>query len=199
MQPVSPIVAWLVASRYAFLYPLAIVEGPILMMICGFLIRTGFLDFWPAYLLLIAGDLTGDVVWYLVGRHGARRLIEKYGKFFSVTEENFKIAEAKFKEHQTKILFISKLTTGFGFAIAVLMAAGAAKVPFKKYITINFFGEFIWAGVLVGIGFFFGNLYTTVDKSLHWGFIIGMVLVFGALRYGFGKAMRGGLGKKFFS
>lgn len=190
MSPGSQITAWLIAYRYPIAYPLAIVEGPVVMMISGFLVRLGFFDFWPIYLVLIAGDLTADVIWYFVGRHGGRPLIEKYGHWFSITPENVERAESFFHEHQAKILFISKLTTGFGFAIATLIAAGAAKVPFKKYITINFFGEFIWAGFLFAVGYFFGHLYTLVDKGLRWAFIVALVTIGFVAVYGFGKAMR---------
>lgn len=186
----SPILGALMAYRYVIAYPLGIVEGPVVMMISGFLVHTGFFSFWPIYLILVAGDLTGDVLWYLVGRHGGRPFIEKYGHFVSVTEANVEKMEAFFHQHQTKILFISKLTTGFGFAIATLMAAGAARVPFKKYITINFFGEFVWAGFLFAIGYFFGNLYSLVDKSLRWGFIAGLIILLGFAAYGFSRYMR---------
>ena len=186
----SSIVGWLLAYRYVIVYPLAVVEGPILSMISGFLVRTGFFDFWPIYILLMAGDLTGDILWYLVGRHGARPLIERYGRFLSITEANVEKMEGHFHKHQMKILFISKLTTGFGFAIATLIAAGAVHVPFKKYLTINFFGQFIWTGALLAVGFFFGNLYTLVDKSLRWAFIVALVIICLGAMYGFGKAMR---------
>jgi membrane protein DedA with SNARE-associated domain len=181
---------WLLTYRYPIAYPLAILEGPVVMIISGFLVHLGFFDFWPIYLVLIAGDLTGDVAWYFVGREGGRPLVEKYGHWLNIKSENVERAESFFQKHQTKILVLSKLTTGFGFAVATLIAAGAAKVPFKKYITINFFGEFVWAGFLFAIGYFFGNLYTLVDKSLRWGFIAGIIVVCVLAVYGFGKAMR---------
>lgn len=186
----SPIVAWLLAYRYIIVYPLAIAEGPVLMMISGFLVRTGFFSFWPIYLLLMAGDLTGDIAWYFVGRHGARPLINRYGHFLSLTEKNVEKMEVLFHKHQMKILFISKITMGFGFALATLIAAGAAKIPFKKYFAINFFGQFVWTGILMAVGYFFGQLYTVVDKSLRWGFIVALIVLGFLAMYGFGKAMR---------
>ncbi len=186
----ASIFAWLIAYRYPIAYPLGIFEGPIVMVISGFLVHEGFFDFWPIFIVLFLGDLTGDIMWYFVGRHGGRPLIEKYGKWFNVTEANVERAEEFFHEHQTKILFISKLTTGFGFAIATLIAAGAAKVPFKKYLTLNFFGEFIWEGILFAIGYFFGNLYAMVGRGLRWGFITGIVIVCAFALWGFGAAMK---------
>ncbi len=190
MPIASPIATWLLTYRYVIAYPLAIVEGPIVMMVSGFLVHLGFFDFWPIYFVLMGGDLTGDVIWYYVGRHGGRPLIERYGHWFSITPESVERAESFFHEHQGKILFISKLTTGFGFAIATLIAAGAARVPFKKYFTINFFGEFIWAGFLFAIGYFFGNLYTLVDKSIRWMVIVAGIAIVAAMFFGFAKFMR---------
>jgi membrane protein DedA with SNARE-associated domain len=190
MPIASPLIAWLVAYRYLIVYPLAILEGPVVMMISGFLVRTGFFSFWPVYLLLMAGDLTGDIAWYFVGRHGARPLIRRYGHFISLTEENVEKMEKLFHKHEMKILLISKITMGFGFALATLIAAGAAKIPFKRYFFINFFGQFVWTGILMAVGFFFGQLYTLVDKSLRWGFVVALILLVFAAIYGFGKAMR---------
>jgi len=176
--------------RYAIVYPLAIVEGPVIMLASGFLLRLGLFAFWPIYLLLVAGDFTGDLVWYAVGFHGARPLIKKYGHFLSITEKNIESAERLFHAHQIKILFLSKITMGFGFALATLIAAGAAKIPFKKYFIVNLVGEFIWTGILVAAGYFLGQLYTLVDTSLRWAFIGAMILIIVSALYGFGKFMR---------
>jgi membrane protein DedA with SNARE-associated domain len=185
-----PIVSWLLAFRYPIAFPLAIVEGPLVMLLSGFLIRIGFFSFWPIYLILMAGDLTGDVFWYFVGRNGGRPLIEKYGRYVNLTEENVERAEVFFQDHQTKILFISKITMGLGFALATLVAAGMAKVSFKKFFAINFFGQFIWTGILLGAGFFLGNFYSWVAKSLRWAFVISLIVLAALALFGFGKFMR---------
>ncbi len=191
MLPSSPIVAWFLAYRYPIALPLAFVEGPIVMLLSGILVRAGFFDFWPIYGLLMAGDLLGDAGWYWVGRHGGRAFIEKYGKFVSVTNERIEQVERFYHEHHMSILFISKITMGFGFAVATLMAAGAARIPFKKYIAINFLGGFVWTGFLIGVGFFLGNLYLAVDEGLRWMFILAVIVIGLAAAYGFGKFMRG--------
>lgn len=186
----SLLISWLLTYRYAIVYPLAIAEGPVLMMVSGFLIHLGFFSFWPIYLITSAGDLTGDVVWYKIGEHGARTIIEKYGRFVSLTQENVERAEEFFKNHQTKILFISKITMGFGFALATLVAAGALKINFKKYMLINILGQFIWTGFLMAIGYFLGNLYTSIDKGFRWFFLGAAVVIVGAVGFGFSRYMK---------
>lgn len=194
MPQASPIVAWLLAYRYPIAFPLALVEGPIAMLVAGTLIRAGFFSFWPIYLLLSAGDFAGDAIWYSFGRFGGRRFIERFGRFFSITPEGVEHAEGFFKEHQAKILFLSKITMGFGFAIWTLMAAGAARVSFKKYMLINFLGQFVWSGILIGAGYFLGGLYVTIDKGLQWMFIVGLIAIGAVAIYGFGKFMRARFG-----
>lgn len=186
----SLIISWLLTYRYAIVYPLAIAEGPVLMMVSGFLIHLGFFSFWPIYLITSAGDLTGDIVWYKIGEHGARTVIEKYGRFVSLTQENVDRAEEFFKNHQAKILFISKITMGFGFALATLVAAGALKINFKKYMTINILGQFIWTGFLMGIGYFLGNVYTSIDNGFRWAFLAAAIVLVGFAGYGFSRFMK---------
>jgi len=160
------------------------------MTFCGFLWRNEYFNFLPLYLALMAGDLTADALWYSVGYFGGIKFIEKYGKFFNISEEKVLKFKNSFHNHQTKILFLSKITMGFGFALVVLIAAGISKVPFKKYITINFFGQIIWTLLLMFLGYFFGSIYLIIDKGLKIGFIIFMVLFVMFLMYGFNKYMQ---------
>ena len=184
------VISWLITYKYLVIFPLVIVEGPVIMMVSGFFLRLGHFDFWPLYIVLMAGDLTADVAWYYAGYHGARRLVGKYGKFFSITEDLLTKTEQVFHRHHNKILFFSKITTGFGFAPAVLMTAGMARVPFGKYITFNTLGQFIWTGLLMGIGYFFGSFYLVVDEGLRVASVIAFaVIVFGGF-YGLTKYFR---------
>jgi membrane protein DedA with SNARE-associated domain len=98
--------AWLVTYRYLIIFPLTILQGPTVMLVCGFLVRLGGFDFWPTYFLLMLGDFVGDVFWYMVGRHGARTLIERYGHFVSLSMKDVERLEVLFAKYQTKILFI---------------------------------------------------------------------------------------------
>ena len=74
-------------SKYALVFIGCIVEGPIVMITSGFLYRLGQFDILPLYLCLMAGDFVADVAWYIVGRFAARKLINRFGKFFNITPE----------------------------------------------------------------------------------------------------------------
>jgi membrane-associated protein len=184
------IISWVLAYKYFIIFPLAIVEGPIIMVVSGFLLHLGYFDFWPLYLVLMVGDLAADVLWYGIGHHGARPFIKRYGHLLGITEALFLKLEEAFHAHHMKILFISKVTMGFGFAIATLIAAGATRVPLRQYILINFVGGFIWTGLLMAVGYVFGNFYLLIDEGLRIVFIVTLSIAILALVLGFGNARR---------
>ena len=186
----SPLIQWLLAYRYVIIFPLAVVEGPILMFVCGFLLHRGYFDLLPLYLTLVLGDFAADLGWYAVGYWGAKPFIQRFGRYFSLSLKSVEKIEQLFEKHHDKILFISKITMGFGFAIATLVAAGMAKVPFKKYALYNFLGGFIWTGLLLALGYFFGDLYSALSKGFRELSVFAAIVIVLALLIGFNKFMR---------
>lgn len=189
--------AKLLVYKYFIAFPLAIVEGPIIMVACGFLLRLGTFSFWPIYFALVLGDFVADIGWYYVGFYGARKFAIRWGKYFSVRPDSLEKLEKLFEKHHDKILFISKITMGFGFALATLIAAGMARVPLKKYALYNFFGGFVWTALLIGTGYFFGHLYTLIDKSFKVAFLVFVGCSLLAAIYGSGKYFKENLAKKY--
>ena len=164
-------------SKYALVFIGCIVEGPIVMLTSGFLYRLGQFEIVPLYFSLIGGDFVADLGWYAVGRFGARKLINRFGKFLNITPEIIAKIEKRFKVYQDKILFISKITMGFGFALATLIVAGMLHVPFKRYAMLNFLGGFIWTAFLLIVGYFFGNVYSSLPPSAKVVFVLIAIVV----------------------
>lgn len=180
---------------YAIIVVLACVEGPILSMIFGVLIKFGYFSFWPVYIALMLGDLAGDTIWYQIGKNFGHRFIGRFGKYFSITEEKVGRVTDIFHRYKHSIIFISKITTGFGFAIVTLFTAGMVKIPFKRYIFMNFLGQFVWTGILLAIGYFFGQIYTQIDSLLSRLFLVALfILILFALN-GYKKYLRSQVNK----
>jgi len=173
----QPILDFLSFSRYAVVFVLCIVEGPVVMLTSGFLYRLGQFNLLPLYFSLMAGDFAADLVWYVIGRYGARTMINRFGHLFNITPQIINKIEKRFRRYQGKILFISKITMGFGFALATLMVAGMLHVPFKRYALLNFLGGFIWTAFLLALGYFFGDVYSSVAGPLKIIFIPAAIIV----------------------
>lgn len=170
---------WIVAYKYAIIFPITVFQGATAMMLFGFILRLGYLEFLPLYLTVLAADLTGDFLWYGIGYWWVKPLLKRHGRFFNLTEKRLEKIERMLHAHQKKILFISKTTLGFGVSNLTLMAAGAARIPLKVYALINLAGGVIWVGALIGIGYFFGNLYLQIAR----GFEVAAIIVFALLAF----------------
>ena len=177
--------------KYPLVFATVLVQGPVVMMGTGLLLRLGQFSFWPLYFTLLVADFVGDIVWYYIGRNAAEPFLRRFGHIFGITRAVFEKMENVFRRHDVKILFISKITMGFGFALATLMAAGATHVPFKKYLILNLLGGFIWTGLLVSVGYFLGDAYLQVDKAFQWAFLVASVVIGFLIFYGFAKFIRG--------
>ena len=176
----SSLLSLFLIYKYPIIFLATIVEGPIIMAMAGLIIRLGLAGFWPIYITLMVADLTGDTIWYGVGYYFAHPVTEKYGKYFGLTPKIIARTKEIFQSHPKKILFLSKITFGFGFPLAILVVAGMSKISFKKYISSLFFGQFIFTGILIYVGYFFGDFYVTLNKDLKFISIVAF-LVFIAL------------------
>lgn len=174
------------------IYFLAIVfaffQGPLLALIFGVLLSLGYLHIIPVYVSLMLGDLIGDTIWYHVGRKYGHSFVARWGTYFSLTEDRLAKVFHLFKRFNNTVLFVSKITNGFGFAIVTLMAAGMIRVPFGKYLFINLAGQFIWTGALIVIGYTFSNAYIYFDNwdgrvSLTIGLVCLAFLIYRYVSY----------------
>jgi membrane protein DedA with SNARE-associated domain len=168
-----------------------VIEGPILMVASGFLVLSGVFGLVPAFLVILAGDLLGDVIWYYIGYFFAEPFLRKYGKFFKITPERFEKAKSLFHENHVKILLISKITIAAGMALATLMAAGASHISFKKYMFLNFIGEIALVSILMSIGYFFGQMYVSISGVMKIYLIVGAFVIIGGLLYYFARKVKG--------
>lgn len=175
---------------YLIIILLACAEGPILSMIFGVLIKLGYFNFIPVYAALMLGDVIGDSAWYYVGRRWGHGFIKRFGKYVSVTEEGVEKVTKIFHLYKHPILFISKISNGFGFSLVTLITAGMVKIPFGKYLSINLLGQFIWSGTLIGVGYFFSNLYIQVDTWMSRVGIIALFIVLVFMFIGYSKYLK---------
>jgi membrane-associated protein len=156
-----PIIQLLLTYKYAILMPLAIIEGPIIAVICGFLVTLGVMNPLLVYIILVFGDIVGDGIIYYLGYSGKRFL-----KYFKVTEEKLEKAKTFFHENHKKAIVMSKLMHGIGFT--GLVAAGASHVPYKRYFKTCTLISLIQSAVMITIGVLFGHAYVQIGKYLDY-------------------------------
>lgn len=182
--------------KYLLVFAGAFIEGPILMIACGFLYRLGVFNLIYLYFALMAGDLLADVFWYYVGYFFAKPFLKKFGRFFGLNEERLEKAHTLFHTYKNGILLISKVTIGFGMALAIVVFAGVVKIPMRIYIALNTLGEIFMVAGLLAIGYFAGHFYVNISDSYKTFTLVVTAVVILALLYGFSGFVREMIFKK---
>jgi membrane protein DedA with SNARE-associated domain len=161
---VNQIFGLLYVYSYLILFPLVVVEGPVVTIIAGFLVSLGFMDFWPTYLTVIIGDLAGDLLYYAAGRYWLGKTYKAVLKFLNVDIKMVHRLEKAIKKRPGPFLFFGKLSHAIGGVI--LFAAGSAGISLKEFITSNFYATLIKSLVLLAVGYYFGNTVTNFNKAV---------------------------------
>ncbi len=159
--------------KYLLLFPLAIVEGPVLAVIAGFLCTSKFLNPFIAYPIIVIGDLVGDSLCYLLGRFGMPGFLKGILKKLGVKPINADVARSYFNSNHTKAISLSKLTLGIGFA--GIYFAGNSKIPYRKFIWVCLITSALQYVVYLGIGMLFGSAYQKISRYID--FLTALIIV----------------------
>ncbi|MBK9924149.1 MAG: VTT domain-containing protein [Anaerolineales bacterium] len=166
---------------YILLALMVAIEGPIITLTGAAAASAGLLN--PVWVFIFAslGNMTADILWYLLGYFGKMELVTRYGIRFGIKESFITRIQKDIHTHIHKVLFVAKMT--MGLVIPTLVAAGLARVPFKLWFGILFTAECIWTGGLVLAGYYFGSLIQSIETNLRWVALGGAVALLIAVIY----------------
>ena len=164
---------------YLILFPLVVIEGPIVTIIAGFLVSLGFMDFLPTYMTVILGDIGGDVIYYSAGRWWFHNAVRKVASFFGFNVKLVQKLEAAIKKNRGKVLFFGKLSHAIGGLI--LFAAGSAEIPLRDFLEFNFLATLPKSLILLAVGYYFGSTITNFKKYVDFTvlglFVFTLILI----------------------
>ncbi|MEQ1561439.1 MAG: VTT domain-containing protein [Nitrospira sp.] len=164
--------------RYWIIFPIAVFEGPIIIIISGFLVSLGILNGFIAYAILLVADMIGDSMYYCIGRYGSKtKWFKKLGKFVGYNENGEKYLENHFRTHKVKTFLIAKISHGLGGSVQV--ASGIAGVSYKEFFWLSLLGTAPKTLFLLFVGIYMGSYYERIDGYLHYiaVFVISIVVV----------------------
>lgn len=156
------------------------VPSELVMIPAGYLAQRGALDPWLASLAGGAGSLLGASANYLLGRYLGRAVLLRYGRYLLINEAKYHEAEALFLGNARKATFIGRFIPVVRHLISLPPGVfGMAYLPFAVLTAI---GATLWCGVLVGLGYWFGEPAVTVMAT----YTHELTLIVLALLAGFG-------------
>jgi len=164
--------------RYIFSFLGALFEGTYIMILTGVLFKFGYFKFWGLITALTAGYFLNGVGFYLIGRIGGHRVLEKWGKRLHITRKLLEKLEEYFKKHSIKTLFIARIT--YGLSIPTFIIAGSFKMRLRKFFLVNLIGGLIWVFTMLGLGYVFGVSYKAlgvITKTVSIGLVIALFVI----------------------
>ena len=170
---IGGIIQFFIKYKYYAIFPVAFVEGPIISIISGFLVSNGALSLLPALLVVFFGDFLSDFVFYLVGRGGRQAM--RYVRFLHIHEDKLEILEKQYELHPWKTMIVAKASYGLG--IAFMIASGAARVSYQKFLIYTGSLNFIRSIVLIAIGFYFGKAALLFGPTYLWYYGLSVLVL----------------------
>jgi membrane protein DedA with SNARE-associated domain len=170
-------------TSYLLLAVLVFLEGPIATLLGAAASSTGLMNPWLVFASASAGNLSADIVWYSLGFAGRTDWLVRHGRWIKLRNTHIDHLKRDINLHARKILLAAKLTASF--SVPALIAAGMARVPWRRWFTTVFGAEVIWTGGLVLIGYHFTLSISRMEAWLKVVAIAAFVLfVFMIGRYG---------------
>ena len=147
----------------------------VVMPFAGKLIADGQYNIWALTLVGALGNLLGSVIAYWVGAIGGRPFIEKYGKFFLVSNADIDAGDKWFGKFGDATAFVSRLLPVVRTFISLPL--GIAKMNFVRFCLWSFLGALPYCYLLTYAGVKLGEHWSEADKVMHKA-DLGIIAVF---------------------
>jgi membrane-associated protein len=132
--------------------------GDSLLFATGFLINAGFLhiNIYVAILVVFIAAVLGDSVGYTFGRRLGPRLFRKPdARFFK--QSYIQQAQKFYEKHGGKTIIIARFIPVVRTFAPIV--AGASRMEYRRFITFNIIGAFLWSAGVTYAGYLLGKVF----------------------------------------
>ena len=153
------------------------VPSELVMIPAGWVAANWSLDPFLATLVGGVGSVVGATAnYFILGRWIGKPFLMKYGKYILITHEKYHKAESLFLKNQNLYTFLGRLIPVVRHLISI--PAGIFRMPLMPFWLITFVWATLWCGILVVLGWYFGESVVAVVKEYTHEFtLIGVPLI----------------------
>ncbi len=129
------------------------------------------LDPWLVYAVMASAAVLGDTNNYWIGRFLGSRVYT--GRYRWVRLDYLDRTQEFYRRHGRKTILLARFIPIIrSFAPFV---AGVGRMTYRHFIQFNILGGLLWSALLIGLGYFFGNLPVV---SSHFSlFVAGIIVI----------------------
>jgi membrane protein DedA with SNARE-associated domain len=155
----------------------------VIMPFSGYLVYKGQFNLWAVGVAGAVGCVLGSWVAYYVGLRGGRPLIEKYGRYVLLSNQDLDLADRWFSRYGEVIVFASRLLPVVRTFIA--FPAGVARMNLTRFTLYTFLGSLPWCIGLAYVGQLLGEQWDKNETLKTWfhrfDFLIGAIILLAAV------------------
>jgi membrane protein DedA with SNARE-associated domain len=128
-----------------------LLEGETILILAGFAAHRGLLDPWAVWVVAASAGFLGDQIFFWLGRHHGAQVLARWPSL-AVHADRLKNLERRW--HAVLIIGIR---FAYGLRIAGPILIGSSRMSARRFAIFNAIGAAIWATVIGGLGWVFGQ------------------------------------------
>jgi len=163
-------------GNYLLLFVLVAVEGPIATLLGAAAASAGFMRLFLVILVSVLANLIADIGWYTLGYVSREETLIRYFGWLGLRRRHLDKLRWGMRRHARKVLLVAKFSTGF--AIPALVAAGMARLPFRRWFPVVFLTGIAWSSFLCLVGYYATEAIKQVQLGLHYMALLGLAALF---------------------
>jgi membrane protein DedA with SNARE-associated domain len=102
----------------------------------------------------------GDNLGYAIGHYGGRRLVERLGHIFHVSDASMERGERLFGRYGAVTILFARFV--FGMRVIAGPMAGVLRMPWRKFAVFNLLGAALWVTAISAVGYSFGSRWNVL-------------------------------------
>ena len=174
----SPIWIYLLVGLLVFaedaLFVGFVIPGETAAVLAGVSTSLGQTQLAVAIVVVVVAAIVGDTVGYEVGKHlFGPKIVD--GRFLRKHRHRLRGAEDFLQRRGGSAVFLGRFTAFFRAMMPAL--AGAAKMPYRRFVVWNAAGGIIWGTLFVVLGHLAGNSYAAIEQKVGRGLAIGVAAI----------------------
>ena len=135
------------------------VPGEAVLIAASVYAGAGRLNIVVIALIAFAAAVAGDSIGWLIGRHGGRALLARFGRYVLLPPHRVARAEKFFTRHGSKIVPVARFVDGLRQANGLI--AGMTGMRFTRFLALNAIGAALWVGLWTVVSYLAGHHIAT--------------------------------------
>jgi membrane protein DedA with SNARE-associated domain len=149
----------------------AFLEGETILAMAGFAAHFGYLELHIVIIIALAGGFIGDQFFFFLGRTQGKRLLALFPKL----EQRATMVDLMLARYHAPLIVAIRFMYGFRIAGPILIGMG--RVSPARFMFYNFVGACLWAPLIAGLGYFFGQVLAALLRQIYQYELAGLAIV----------------------